>query len=205
MPPPSWLRAAFVVACCLHSSWLRAVQAVQLHIEVSHGACAGFSPVASTTVSLNYTGVGDAGEGTGHAQPDCGAFSWNYSSSDGGWQAPWRAASMTCNEDGSSSVSFFASLGCGSSNAVDVDGKLTRELMQAAALLEDGLPGANVSLGGTVLVTTAFPLPATHMPGDALASLEGVCFDAIRPVLIEPEIMGGELTIGPLEEAYGKP
>ena len=244
---------------------LRVAEAVQLHIEVSHSVCGdNFSAVAGTSVSLNYTTAGDAGPGTGHALPDCGAFLWSYSASDVNgtdWSAPWQAAALICNEDGSSSISFFANPAeCGQSNAVDVDGELTRALMVEMQATPDGLPGANVSLGGTVLVTTRFPLPATHLPGGALASTEGVrppplppsisqltgmddglcltyrhrpskcrhwndcppppllrvaglrrlvnpllaqvCFDAMRPSLLRPELRGGELGTVPLEDAF---
>jgi hypothetical protein len=106
----------------------------------------------------------------------CAPLSWNYS----GWgAAPWRAASVVCNRDGTSSVVFYGTLTCEQPNTLDVIGAYITRFMATAAAVDDGLPHRNVSLGGAVAVVTSFPLPGTHIPHD------GACFDGIGAA--EPE------------------
>ena len=168
-----------------------AVRAPQLHLDSLTPTCAAPGTTTRRTTEFEYSHRDPvvlwqlAANGTSatvctHFWGGSNQSTWNYT----GWEAPWRSAAFTCNEDdGTTSVEFFPTADCLNGNPIDVAGVLAARLAAAAAEVEDGLPDQNVTdLAAALIFTSGFPLPTSRLRTSARQGDNGTCFDTFATI-----------------------
>ncbi len=167
------------------------LHAPQLHLDSLTPTCAAPDTTSRRTTEFEYSHRDPvvlwrlAANGT--SATVCTQFrdvnnhsTWSYS----GWDAPWRSAAFTCNEDdGTTSVEFFPTADCLNGNPIDVAGALAAQLAAVAAEVEDGLPDQNVTgLAAALIITSGFPLPTSRLRTSARQGDNGTCFDTYATI-----------------------
>lgn len=169
----------------------QAGRAPQLHLDSLTPSCAAPDSTSRRTTQFEYSHRDPvvlwrlAANGTSATvctqfRDESNQSTWNYS----GWDAPWRSAAFSCNEDdGTTSVEFFPTADCLNGNPIDVAGALAAQLAAVAAEVEDGLPDQNVTgVAAALIITSGFPLPTSRLRTSARQGDNGTCFDTFATV-----------------------